>query len=292
VIERAVTARDDAVAAAATSRGRGSYSLNVYDEASNLIREERATFRTARSDQGEFIQFRYEDGKGFESPDVYARVVLSDGTNLYESRFCSRILIHGAEGRRYPQVDPGSLQPLSMISGNLAAYYGFVHTLLDDDSAVLSLRDEDGCHVVSGAVGNGVILEFWIDPRLNHHIVRYRSLRHFDGIPIVLRDVRSTWKHAADEWYPERCDCREPTLEGSTVRQIEEYSLTYDTFEMGIDIPTALFAVDALGLPQGARILADEHDADTTYFMADPDFNWQAVVDTVGPVPHVRILVE
>ena len=194
LIRKAIAARDKATTSIPRARGKGSYRVTVIDKAMNVTYKERASFQMARSDPRQFFQFRYEEGAGHEDRDVYARVVVSDGeTIVYESRFCQRIRPTGAEALAYKDFEPGSLQPCVWISGNLARYYSFGDRLLMEKDAKLSLRDEDGVQVVTVTEG-GAAMEFWIDPRKDFHIVRYRLVLSPDTTPLVVTDVFREWK--------------------------------------------------------------------------------------------------
>jgi hypothetical protein len=185
LIDKAVAARNKATASIRSASGRGSYKVKVTDLARRIATEERASFQMARSDPKQFIHFRYEDGAGHEAPDVYARVVLSDGRNVvFESKFCQRIRPTGAEAMAYKQFEPGTIQPCVWISGNLAQYYGAIDRL----EGKLTLRDEDGIKVVTGS-NPGVESEFWIDPSKESHIIRYRQVtsRQTTEVGSVLR---------------------------------------------------------------------------------------------------------
>jgi hypothetical protein len=287
LIDKAIAARDRAVAAIPRARGSGSYRVTVLDNRMNVVRKERASFQTARSESGEFFQFRYEDGAGYEDPDVYARVVLTDGKTLYECRFCQRIRPTGAEATAIDCVEPGALQPLVWISGNLAGHYSFVQRSLDQKDAEVSTRDEDGVTVVMITdKGHKATQEFWIDPRQDSHIVRYRIMVHTSEGPLTVTDVQKLWKQSNDLWYVERCIVRNKYRQEGVVDRIEETELVFDTFEPNVDIPDDVFSVHALGLPEGSRILWGEKRDRQTEYMRDPQFDLISVERAVGKLPQ------
>jgi len=285
LIRQAIAARDKAATSIPRARGKGSYRVTVIDKAMNVTYKERASFQMARSDPRQFFQFRYEEGAGHEDRDVYARVVVSDGeTIVYESRFCQRIRPTGAEALAYKDFEPGSLQPCVWISGNLARYYSFGDRLLMEKDAKLSLRDEDGVQVVTVTEG-GAAMEFWIDPRKDFHIVRYRLVLSPDTTPLVVTDVFREWKRQDELWFVHRCLVRDKSRKGKEIVQTAETELVFDAFEPNVDIPRDVFTIHALGLPDNSRIRSGESGRPITEYSRDTKFDRSAVEKVVGKLP-------
>lgn len=284
LIGQAIAARDRAADAVPSASGRGTYKVTVIGKTMEVIRTERASFDMARSGACQFFQFRYENGAGHEDPDVYARVVLSDGETVYESRFCQRIRPTGAEAIAHREFEPGALQPWVWISGNLADYYSFVDRLLIDQDAALSLRDENDVKVVT-STKDGATTEFWIDPRMDFHIVRYRLVVDSDKTPLVLTDVLKEWKHEQQLWFVHRCLVRDKSHKDGNVLQTEETELVFDVFEPNVEVPRDVFTVHALGLPNDSPIWSGDSRDARTRFVRDATIDLSEVEKVVGKLP-------
>lgn len=288
LIRKAIAVRDDASNSIATARGSGRYNVTVIDKAMNVVRKERASFRLARTNGHHFIQFRYQEGMGYGAADVYARIVLTDGKKLYESLFCQRFRPTGAKATVYDEnFEPATLQPLVEISGNLAEYYGFIHLLLKQKDGKLSLRDEDGIKVVTSTdEKNNAAAEFWIDPRQNLHIVRYRIVIHTDKTPVTVLDVRKEWRQSDKMWDVHRCVVRAKYREDGEIYKTEETELVFDTFERLSDVPAGVFTAHALGLPNDSPIWQSE-TRERERYLYDPKFDLSTVEKIVGTLPTV-----
>ncbi len=285
LIEKAAAVRDRAVKARRTAQGAGSYKVTATDNTGAVVYRERAAFRMVRDGARQFFLFWYEPGAGYEDRDVYARVALTDGAVLYESRFCRRIA-GGVEGKITASFEKGTLQPAVWISGNLANYYSFIQLLLKKQNLKLSLRDENGLKVVKGLYPGGKAAEeFWIDPQRGWHIVRYRSMNYTRNPPFATTDVTRDWKQTSGVWRVKRCTHIGVFRDkAGNIDRREVTELAFDTFDCKVKPPEEVFTVHALGLPEGARIFQD-NPLPIQRYHRDPDFDMAKVEKAVGKLP-------
>lgn len=288
LIEKAVAERERAFAAIPRARGKGTYRETVADLRSGHTDRVTATFQMAYDYPKEFIQFRYRPGEGYQ--DCYARVVVSDGAQIYEGLFCEGISPHGLKAQMTKPLETGSLAPVLRFSfGSLTRAYGFIH-LLGEGHTDLSFRDDGELKVVLGKEGGGDERAFWIDPSKNCQIVRYRrSTCLTEGAAIVLIDVRREWAQVGNRSFVKRFLLREVSRKDSQMFATREKELVLDTFEPDVSIPSDVFTVHSLGLTEGVTIQATDGDAAVAY-ARDPDFDRRRVETVVGelPVPKPR----
>ncbi len=291
LIEKAVAARDAARKAIPRARGAGTYKVTITEKDQTVSYKERSEFRMAFNRPDHFIQFRYKPGAGYEDPDVYARVVLSQDKAICESRFCQRIA-GGAEAQITEAVENGSLAPVAWMSGDLFGYYSSIENLLKNKRLRLSLQDKNGLKVVTGRNAKKTYaIEFSIDPQNGDHIVRYRLWNFTGKKPFASTDVTREWKKTGKLWYVKRCFYGAKSHMDGIVHQTEEIELVLDTFEPNVEIPKEVFTVHALGLPEGVRILPnDPNDPDEPIerYQPDPKFDVSKVERVVGKLPKVK----
>jgi hypothetical protein len=153
-----------------------------------------------------------------------------------------------------------------------------------ENDTQLTLREEDGVPVVKGTE-SGAAMEFWIDPRKDFHVVRYRLVLSPETTPLVVLDVLKEWKRQDDLWFVHRCLVREKSRKGKEVVQTTETELVFDSFEPNVNIPRDVFTVHALGLPDNSRIRSGESGRPITEYSRDPKFDRSAVEKVVGKLP-------
>ena len=289
LIEKAIAARDLAVKSVPRARGTGTYKVTNTKADGNIEYKERARFGMAFDGSKEYIQFHYEPGAGFEDPDVYARTMFTEGGDIFEARFCQRISM-GAEVDITENLGFG-LVPTVWVPGKLAGYFAEIDGVLDKNDLKLSLREEKGLKILTGGdPNNRFAYEFWIDPKQNHHIVRFRVMNDTGKTPFASTDVIRDWSQTGKLWYVKRCVRRDKYHKDGEVYGTEETELTFDSFEPLKQIPREVFSIHALGLPKWAWICAKDPkdpDEENVRYEPDPKFDRAKVEKIVGKLPKV-----
>jgi len=289
LIDRAVAAREQAFKAIPRARGTGTYRHTSTDEAGKVFHEVRAKFRMAYDYPKEFIQFRYQEVARHD--DCYARVVMSNGEQIYESLFYEGYMPHGVEGKVTKPIEKGLLEPVLDVScGYLTKAHGYVH-LLRELHADISVHADGKLKVLRGKYpnSNGYQEAFWIDPSKAFHIVRFQGSREkTTGPPQITTDITHDWAQKGTRWFVKRCTKRHVQWdEDDEVHSTRETELVLDTFEPDVSIPNEVFTVHAIGLVHGARIRQDEPRIRWSY-TADPEFDKRKVEKVVGELPMLR----
>jgi hypothetical protein len=128
-------------------------------------------------------------------------------------------------------------------------------------------------------------MEFWIDPRKDFHIMRYRLVLFPETTPLVVTDVLREWKRQDELWFVHRCLVREKSRKGKEIVQTTETELVFDSFEPNVHIPSDVFTVHALGLPDNSRIRSGVSGRPITEYFRDTKFDRSAVEKVVGQLP-------
>ena len=206
-------------------------------------------FRGAFDGSKRYLQLAYEPPKRYLPLECDKRIVVCDGSDLFVSEFSDRIRPVGAQASVYEQHRLGLLQHVT---------FGFPSDLKKLATGVLSPETLDRRAVQMERLPNGHYLgryevsptyhtTFEVAPEQGHNCILAES---YSRAVLVYRWTVS-WELTDDLWYATGGK-KEKYTDG---KHVETYEWQFDEFQANVPVSSDLFTLNALELPQGARIL-------------------------------------